>query len=626
MTTLPFTWGSTVSGGPRDNVASVRLTDGSFIVAWTGNTASAQNIYFQHFSALGLALGNPVAATASMTQSFDLAALEDGGFVILTRGQANSVSFMMRYDLDMEPVQTRTLPMYMALASDLKGLEYGGFVRAAQVVQDGSAGIHVHVFDMLGKMYAATTFVTPANTHVAPAVLPSGSGGFQLFYARLLSGGAPGEQAAYRILSRTFEDWWDAGAATVVRTVRTSGVLSEMEAVRLEDGRAVLAMRSEGGTLALAFLNAAGTAIASAGIVAEGVADFDLKAVPGGYVLAYAAADTGQIVVHRYDRGVTLIDWADMQPIYSTTGVAVVDLEGGGYGVFSTRGLPQGNAQTGTGIIFDQGSDRADYAILSQPGAFHGAGGKDFIVGSSGNDSLFGGDDADTIKSRGGHDEIDLGDGREDVWERAFGAAGDDVIRQGEGASRLFGGAGNDALYGGGGLDRLFGGAGSDMLYGGLGNDTLDGGDSGDVLHGGDGNDAVFGGTQGDRIWGGAGDDRLFGEDGNDVIYGGPGNDRLFGGVGADRLVADGGGDDTLSGGPGQDQFVFTALFMAFPVITDFASGDRISFRELGIPIGFSALAIDVAGSHTIVSHQATGFSLTLAGYSQGLSAADFLF
>ncbi|WP_156139385.1 Ig-like domain-containing protein [Aeromonas diversa] len=65
------------------------------------------------------------------------------------------------------------------------------------------------------------------------------------------------------------------------------------------------------------------------------------------------------------------------------------------------------------------------------------------------------------------------------------------------GDDTLYGGQGNDILFGQGGDDILFGGAGSDHLYGGVGNDTLIGGMGNDTLRGESGAD-TFAWQQGD--------------------------------------------------------------------------------------------------------------------------------
>jgi hypothetical protein len=94
---------------------------------------------------------------------------------------------------------------------------------------------------------------------------------------------------------------------------------------------------------------------------------------------------------------------------------------------------------------------------------------------------------------------------------------------------RAFGGAGNDILRGGDASDELYGGVGNDTLYGNAGDDRLDGEE---------GNDALFGGAGDDRLYGGAGTDALYGEQGNDGLFGGVGGkDRLQGDAGADRFL-----------------------------------------------------------------------------------------
>jgi Ca2+-binding RTX toxin-like protein len=80
--------------------------------------------------------------------------------------------------------------------------------------------------------------------------------------------------------------------------------------------------------------------------------------------------------------------------------------------------------------------------------------------GTSGNDSLVGGDSNETFRGEGGNDVLK-------------GRAGNDT---------LYGGTGNDSLFGGGGNDVLRGESGNDVLIGGYGkdNDNLIGGDGSD--------------------------------------------------------------------------------------------------------------------------------------------------
>jgi Ca2+-binding RTX toxin-like protein len=89
------------------------------------------------------------------------------------------------------------------------------------------------------------------------------------------------------------------------------------------------------------------------------------------------------------------------------------------------------------------------------------------------------------------------------------------------GNDSLFGANVDDTIFGADGSDQLLGRSGFDQLFGGTGNDTLDGDAGNDFLEGGDGNDSLLGGSGGDRLIGGAGSDVLAGDAGNDTLTGG---------------------------------------------------------------------------------------------------------
>jgi VCBS repeat-containing protein len=85
-------------------------------------------------------------------------------------------------------------------------------------------------------------------------------------------------------------------------------------------------------------------------------------------------------------------------------------------------------------------------------------------------------------------------------------------------------------------------------------------------------------------IYGTAGADTVNGTMGNDKLYGGAGNDEVNGGLGADILTG-GAGNDTLSGGSGSDHFRFEAGTGSDRVI-DFqggAAGDFVDLAGTGI-------------------------------------------
>jgi Ca2+-binding RTX toxin-like protein len=101
--------------------------------------------------------------------------------------------------------------------------------------------------------------------------------------------------------------------------------------------------------------------------------------------------------------------------------------------------------------------------------------------------------------------DVDFGFG-DDLYDGRHGRQSGMVAGSG-GADTLMGSQGNDVLYGdqiGGkstdGADILFGGAGADLLNGGGGDDTLSGGRGNDTLVGGLGADALMGNSGADTF------------------------------------------------------------------------------------------------------------------------------
>jgi Ca2+-binding RTX toxin-like protein len=207
---------------------------------------------------------------------------------------------------------------------------------------------------------------------------------------------------------------------------------------------------------------------------------------------------------------------------------------------------------------------------------------------------------------------VDLDDGDdsadllENVWGRALGGAGDDIVNGfgsvegGPGDDRLsgsylLGGEGDDQFllaagppafevtaYGGPGNDTMQGHVGGDSFYPGLGDDNIDGGGGFDVINAWDGGPnlrltptALFGeGSDTLRsieaatlavdgpgravynarawrrrlvIWADSGNDLIVGGSGPDLIYAGAGNDVIHGRAGRDEIRAEEGADVLFS-------------------------------------------------------------------------------
>jgi Ca2+-binding RTX toxin-like protein len=91
---------------------------------------------------------------------------------------------------------------------------------------------------------------------------------------------------------------------------------------------------------------------------------------------------------------------------------------------------------------------------------------------------------ADIAKRQVGSSGNDNFTGIRDAVNHMQGLAGNDTLRGGDLADSLDGGAGNDSLEGGAGNDSLAGGTGNDTLNGGTGNDTY-------IFNQGDGADTI---------------------------------------------------------------------------------------------------------------------------------------
>ena len=221
------------------------------------------------------------------------------------------------------------------------------------------------------------------------------------------------------------------------------------------------------------------------------------------------------------------------------------------------------------------------------------------IVGTEGDDVLYGTPDRDIICGLGGNDFIWAGDGEDSI----DGGPGDDRIGAGAGPDVVHAGDGDDVVWGAGDMDVLQGGLGADRLWGGDGVDflaadefldqapedrelfartdrdfdanVLGGGDGQrDYLYGAAGDDLLYAGEGGgfeawDGLDGGAGG-VMFGFGGDDVLVGraGPIPVAFYGGLGDDRIYSNNGavvvlpelleenGDDLIYGSPYDDVII----------------------------------------------------------------------
>ncbi len=226
------------------------------------------------------------------------------------------------------------------------------------------------------------------------------------------------------------------------------------------------------------------------------------------------------------------------------------------------RAIAVGEAEVFTSRVFNHGTIEGviDFADGNDLYDGHDGAGAE-VWGSTGDDTMIGGDARDVLNGEGNADSLE-------------GGGGNDLLVGGTEADELDGGDGDDVLRPGAGRDFADGGAGThDMLdYFGsaavvvnLASGDASGGDAqGDVflnfewLAGGNAADVLTGDTGANRLVGRLGNDNLSGAAGNDVLIGDAGNDTLNGGTGFDVLRGGGGVDAfrfataTDSGGPGR--------------------------------------------------------------------------
>lgn len=154
--------------------------------------------------------------------------------------------------------------------------------------------------------------------------------------------------------------------------------------------------------------------------------------------------------------------------------------------------------------------------------------GINYLVGSTGDDTLSGNTVANEIN----------------------GLDGDDLIQGREGNDTLYGDNGDDTLEGGEGADELSGGRGintasyANATAGVFASLTNSGGNTGEAagdtynqiqnLLGSDFNDTLEGDSQANMLAGGSGNDSLIGQNEDDILQGGAGSDTLVGGSGFD--------------------------------------------------------------------------------------------
>ena len=255
-----------------------------------------------------------------------------------------------------------------------------------------------------------------------------------------------------------------------------------------------------------------------------------------------------------------------------------------------------GFVETISGFEIFQGS-QGDETIISDglSHSFYGNDGNDSMVAGSGLQFMYGGNGTDTLDMTANDSNRTF-----TMWTGLTNLSGEsyqgfEVVYMGDGNDMVIGSAGDNTIYGGLGNDTIkgLGSSVGDFVYGGDGNDnivasagaaTLDGGNGIDTINNfAIGTNVVFDMSTGaTNIAGhtylnfevaimGAGNDLITGSGNNDTIYANAGNDSMYGGGGVDDLYGYAGNDyfryvtgagyDNMYGGTGVDTVAFDPFF-----------------------------------------------------------------
>jgi Ca2+-binding RTX toxin-like protein len=231
------------------------------------------------------------------------------------------------------------------------------------------------------------------------------------------------------------------------------------------------------------------------------------------------------------------------------------------------------------------GTDANDnYLATTEGDNARGLRGDDTLTGNVGRDTLNGNADNDLLfadsltQTAGGNDSLFGGQGADTLVGARFGFSSDS----------LGGNRDSDLLVAStNGGNTLFGGQGDDTIYGSVAN--------GNTMNGDLGSDVLVAGN---------GSDRMLGADGNDTLIGGRGNNDMFGEAGNDQF-------QFFTAVP-QDLVAFTDAeqvvrsrggFGGSDTIFDFATGDTISISQL-----------DRNATVTVETNSAGAALITIAG------------
>ncbi|MGE3420367.1 MAG: hypothetical protein AB7I42_30315 [Bradyrhizobium sp.] len=607
------------------------LPGGGFIVAWLDQGLGMRA---QRFDGLGAKVGGEIVLNTTAFQPGNVSVLASGNFVVTWAPQSPPGAISGRlFDASGNPQgEVFTIDGAIGGQETVFDLVSGGFVVSwwDQSSAADSHNIRAQIFDAAGVKVGGEILVNSATEGVqnSPAGVALGSGDFVIVWTDQ-QGGAddPDLSIKGQIIDATGNP---IGDNFLINTI-TESVQAQPDIAALPNGGFVVTWQSYDGTYRAKaqVFDAAGNKIGSevlASTPGEDVTSCSVTALPwGGFLVAWenyapSGANRWSVRAQMFDgEGNTVGSQFQInsEVPFANLNLDLTTLASGQ--VVATWTNEEGGAGERDGVKAQ---------ILLMP-----------AVGTSGDDILVGGVDADYFAGLAGNDYIIGGDGADSIE----GNAGDDTIEGGNGDDILSGGDGADIIDGGLGVNTLLGDAGNDrfmfsavsiggttpigLIDGGADDDTIDFRNVSPVLLGTiEVSAGVFalGAYVGSQRYEIRNVEHILFGDTNDNIWVTPGFNgtiELRGGGGNDDFQVN--GSTSAYGEDGDDSFFLSGKFGAPPLtgVLDGGSGNdllklNISFTvDLAAGTAVSGVAsYAVAGIERVQAAATGGYVTTIRG------------
>ena len=466
------TYTSSDQGAP----SVTNLIDGGFIVAWesNGQDGSEYGVYAQRYAANGSANGSEFKVntyTNSYQGTPSITSLADGGFLVAWNsvGQDGSGSgvYAKRYAANGSAVgnefKVNTYTTEHQSQPNVTNLADGGFL-----VTWTSNGQDAGWYDIYAQRYAANGIPSGSefkvNTYTSsyqddPSVISLVDGGFLITWASMNQDGS-----GYGVYAQRYAANGSANGSEFHVNTYSSSDQSRPSVTSLADGGFLFTWVSSSSDQQYGWGGIYAQRYAADG---SKTADTILTHLTGSTWTALSGSDT--IVGDDKIDQVSAISTGDT--VYGRGGDDSFALSSGDFARIEGGEGADTLSFTGTLIL--------DASKISSIEA---------LKGSSGNDNLSFALTVDGASNFGSFTSIDLGAGSDTLNVSlyadfgSFSLTGVEFILGSSGDDSIGGTAGNDNINGGGGNDSLFGSDGNDTLRGGTGLDTLSGGSGSDTF------------------------------------------------------------------------------------------------------------------------------------------------